>query len=325
MGVPTQPETSSIVTEAYRKIGINTIDTTQATRGSSNIVPEIINNIWLHGEQDGNTRLKVLQATTTFITTIGDSKYAFPTGMSEEINLTLLDGTYRDNLQQIGADTSVTIIKLATTTASTTAGSTGISTMTTNEAVGKYIIITSASTAVGEMHQIIAYSTTTSSSESSCEIPSCLATLNSSLVGEPGSTASYLVVDQMIDLDEDNTLDVGGLNVSLTPGKPSAYMKVMEDGVEYFVLDKPPDLATYGIFLRYYANPMLMETGTDGTVWQRMYLDWWDAIVTGVAWKLAESEDDDRAVALKRNFEELRQGIIDKERPSGGEWEGFSL
>ena len=321
MGVPTQPESSDVVVEAYHKVGIASPSTVQIRYATSNLLPEIINNIWLHNSESGNTRLKILQDTTTFITTIGDSKYACPTGMTEEINLTLLDGTYRDNLQQISADTSVQIIKLATTT--TSGGSTFVSTVTTDEVVGKYILIPSASTSAVALHQIIAYSTTDSSSETSTDVASCLATLDSSFIGEPASTAAYLIVDKMTDLDEDNTLDVGGLNESLIPGKPSKYMKITEGGAEYFVFDKPPDLATYGVFLRFYTNPMLLDTC--GTVWQKMYLDWWDMIVTGVAWKIAEIEDDDKYSIFKGEFEAMRQGVIDKERPSGNEWEGFEI
>ena len=318
MAVPTQPETSDIVTEAYKKVGISSLSSDQATRGADHFVPEIINNIWIHSEQSGNTRLKVLQASTVVITTIGDSKISCPTGMSEEITLSLLDGTYRDNLQ---ASTGGAKIQLATTT--TNGGTTGISTVTTEDVVGRYILITSASTAIGEMKQIIAYSTTDSTTAASTNVASCIATLDSTWVGEPGSTASYLVVNKITELDEDNVLNAGGLQESFNPGKPTRFMKVMENGTESFIFNRPPDLSTYGLLIRYYANPMKLDTCD--TVIQKMYLNWWDMMVTGVAWKVAEDEDDDKYKVFKSEYEAMRDDVISKELAWGGEFQGFEV
>ena len=307
MAAPTQPETSDVVLEAYKKVGISSPTSDQYARGAAHFVPEIINNVWIYSEKSGNTRLKILQASTVVITTIGDSKITCPTGMSEEITLSILDGTYRDNLIDTTGDAK---IQLATTT--TSGGTTAISSVTTEDVVGRYFVITSASTAIGEMHQIIAYSTT-----------NFTATMDSTFTGSPGSTASYLIIDEVTELDEDNVLNAGGLQESLSPGKPTRFMKIMENGTESFIFNRPPDLATYGVLIRYYANPMKLDTCD--TVIQKMYLDWWDMMVTGVAWKVAEDEDDDKYTVFKGEYEAMRDDVIAKEMPFGGEWQGFEL
>jgi len=307
MAAPTQPETSDVVLEAYKTVGISSPTSDQYARGAAHFVTEIINNVWIYSEKSGNTRLKILQASTVVITTIGDSKITCPTGMSEEITLSILDGTYRDNLIDTTGDAK---IQLATTT--TSGGTTAISSVTTEDVVGRYFVITSASTAIGEMHQIISYSTT-----------DFTATMDSTFVGSPGSTASYLIVDEITELDEDNVLNAGGLQESFDPGKPTRFMKIMENGTESFIFNRPPDLSTYGVLIRYYANPMKLDTCD--TVIQKMYLDWWDMMVTGVAWKVAEDEDDDKYGVFKGEYEAMRDDVIAKEMPFGGEWQGFEL
>ena len=313
MAVPTQPDTSSVVTEAYKKVGIDSPTSDQHARGIAHFAPEIINNIWIHSQQSGNTRLKVLQATTTVITTIGDSKYSFPTGMTEEITLSVLDGTYRGTI--VGASTE-NLVTLEPTT-------TSLSPMSTNEITGKYIFITASSTgAEGQLRQVVGYSTAYNTSDGTTASLN-LVTIADNWTISPAGTDTYLIVNNISELNEDHVLDVGGLNESLIPGKPTKYMKIMEDGVESFILDRPPDLATYGILIRYYANPMLLDTCD--VVWQRMYLDWWDAVVTGVAWKVAEDQDDSKYIILKAEFEEMRDDIMMREQPWGGEFEGFTL
>jgi len=60
MAAPTQPETSDVVLEAYKKVGISSPTSDQYARGAAHFVPEIINNVWIYSEKSGNTRLKIL-------------------------------------------------------------------------------------------------------------------------------------------------------------------------------------------------------------------------------------------------------------------------
>ena len=48
-------------------------------------------------------------------------------------------------------------------------------------------------------------------------------------------------------------------------------------------------------------------------------------MVTGVAWKVAEDEDDDKYNIFKSEFESMRNDIVASQMPFGGEFEGFSL
>ena len=302
MAVPTQPTIENLCTEAYKKCGIASPDSDQLTRAEDYFLEEIKNDIWHRAGEFGNQRLKSLQSWTVQITTDGLSKYDFLSDFDEEITLTWLTGTHTGTAQD-GGNTSITLEDAEDATA--------------DETVGKYVLLTGGTgvctpgTQIG-FRQITAYDTDT-----------YIATVPT-WTTNPDSTSTYRLINEGIDLEEDNVLDVGGLGtMSITEGTPSRFTKIHEDGVTSYILNKNPDASTYGILIRYYANLLLLDTG--GTVHDILLYNWRNVLTTGMAFKVAEDEDDNKYLAFKNDYEKGVIALLDREMAFGGEFTGFTL
>lgn len=299
MAAPTNPTATSIVTEAYNKVGIDSPTSAQLTRAKDHFLEEIKNDIWIRAGRSGNTRIKSLQTSDVQISVVGQSKYDFPSDFDEEITISILDGDHTGTAQA-GASTTITL------ESGEDAGESDVE--------GKYILITSG-TGVNGLRQCVDYNTST-----------LVATVASEWDTTPDSTSTYLIVNQTTELEEDNVLSMGGLgNSTFSKGKPTTFMKISEGVNERMVFDIPCDLATYGILLRYYANLNKVDLTEGSTLISKLYLNWREPLVMGVAWKIALDDDDDKQERLEPRYEGMVTQLLAKEMPFGGEFEGFTV
>lgn len=301
MAVPSTPSVANLVTEAYNKVGIAVPGATKVTRATDFFLEEVKNDLWTKARKTrGNTRFKSLRTFDVQLTTVGKSKYDFPSDYDEIISMTLLDGTHSDTAT---AGAAATITLAADEDASE------------EEAVGNYIYFISGTGAdvSDNLRQIIAYNTTTK-----------VATIDRAWTTNPDATTVYVIVDEVIELGMEHVEDIGGLGGSnMTIGQPSGFTLVSEAENERFILDKPADKATYGILVRYYAN--IHELDLAGTHYARLLQNWRWVFTYGVAAKVAEDEDDDKYGVLTQEYETRVEGLIDKEVPFLDEFEGFEL
>lgn len=306
MAIPTQPVTSDIVDEAYKKVGIASPTTAQVDRGMNYFLQEIYNDIWSRAGKMGQKHLKSLQSMACQVTVDGQSKYDFPSDFDEEVgDLEFLDG---DVTGTAAAGTTVTLT-LATT-----------DTLEESEIVGKYLLLTGGTgasvpgTGYG-LRQVTSYSTATR-----------IATASTEFATEPDNTSTYRIINKTRTLAKENIKDKGSLgNMSLAEGTPSAYSKVYENGIEKFILDVNPDASTYGILYRYYANLMKIDMAAGAAIHDLILYNWRSAITNGLQWKIAEDEDDDKWEKFKIEYEKAVSNLLQKELPAEDEFEGFEL
>jgi hypothetical protein len=298
MAAPTVKTGDELCTEAFKKCGIDSPTATQLTRAEDNFLNEIKNDIWLRAGRSGNTRLKSLQAVAVDITIDGQSRYAWPTDFAEEITLSWLTGSHTGTATA-GAASTITLA--------------ADEDATEDEVVGKYILLTGG-TGENGFRQVVAYDTDT-----------YIATVDAAWDTNPSTDSTYRIIDSVTKLDEDNLLDYG-LGGDITEGQPSCFTKVNEGVNEYYILDKNPDAGTYGLHLRYYANLMEIDVVEGSTIMSKLFLNWWDVLVNGLAWKIALDEDDSKYKIFKGEYERLVTDLLAKEEaPYGGEFQGFEL
>ena len=307
MAVPTQPTIANLMTEAYKKVGIASPSTDQLTRAETYFFEEVKNDIWIRSGRMGERHLAALENQACQITTDGQSKYSFPTDFDEEAgDLEFLDGDHADTVG--AASTGDNSITFASDEDAAEA-----------DVVGKYIILTGGTgvstpgTTLG-IRQARTYSTSTK-----------VALVDANWATNPSTDTTYRIINKITKLQKENVKDKGFLgNTSLYESStPSAYTKVTEDGSKKFILDTNPDASTYGIYYRYYVN--LMKTDTAGSLHNNLLYNWRGALTSGVAWKIAEDEDDDKYQVFKQEYEKEVQFLLEKESPGEDEFEGFEL
>lgn len=300
MSVPTNPTALLLVTEAFNKVGIASPTTPQTDRATDYFLQEILNDLWTRAERRGNTHFRSLQTFEVQITTVGKSKYDFASDFDEEISITLLDGTHTGTAQA-GAANTITLE--------------ADEDVSEADAVGEYLLLTSGTGAdvSDNLRQIIAYDTST-----------LIATVDRDWTTNPANDSVYLIANEMPDLDKEHIEDVGGLGGTNTAiGKPASFSQLVEGVNERFILDKPPDKATYGLLIRYYAN--IHEIDLAGTLYARLLQNWRWPLTYGVAARVAESEDDNRFQILMGEYETRAESLLDKEVPYDLEFQGFEV
>lgn len=298
MAAPSDLTATLLVTEAFYKAGKMSPTTAEKTRATDYFLEEIKNEIWTRPQVTrfgpaGDTRLKTLQTSEVQVLTANKSKYSFATDFDEELTLTLLDGTHTGTAQAGGA-TSITLAADEDAT----------------DVEGRYILVTGGTGAAG-FRQCIDYNSTTK-----------VATVDAAWATNPDATSTYMVVDTYDELEEESTYDISGIGQSFSPGSPSSFSKIDEAGVTKFILDVPAD-KSYGLLIRYYAN--IHKIDLSSALITKVYNNWRSTLVTGVAWKIAESEDDNRYAAFKAEYEQNLNNLILKELPYGGEFGGFTV
>lgn len=288
MAVPSDPTVTQIKTDAYTKAGIDSPSSTELT-DADRLLQEVFNDIWLAAFRDGNTRLKSLETEMLDISTVGTRSITLPEDFDEEISVSIFDGTHRGTAQT-GDSTSITLASDEDATES--------------EVVGKTIIITGG-TGENSYGVCTAYSTTTK-----------VATVVSWSSTSPALSSTYLIVNKTIYLDEENVREFDEVGSAPSTGVPSCFAKFNRK----IVFDRPFDLSTYGIFIRYFMHLHqvdLSESNTARIV--RILRDWRHVITNGLAYKIMELEDNDKYIPTKKSFDEGIQAILVKEIPYGGE------
>lgn len=299
MSVVTDLTADNLVAEAYKRVGIKTPSTAQKTRAKDYFLQEIFNDLWTKAEVRGNTRFRSLQDVEVQITTIGQGKYDFASDFDEEIDISALDGDHRGTAQLSGDDW---IVLAADEDATET------------EVVGKHILITSG-TGTNGLRQVVAYNTLIKAAET-----------DRAWDTNPDNTSTYLIVNRVTELGVEDIKTLGSLGATTSVGKPSQYARIVEGVNNRFMLDKPPDLATYGLLIRFYINLHQVDL-TEGatTLITKLYNNWRGVLIVGVAWKVAEDKNDDKKEGLQITYEAMVEGLLDKEIPYNSEvFEGFT-
>jgi hypothetical protein len=295
VAVPTVPTLTVLVTEALDKADAPGFQ----TRAESYWVQEIFNDIWNRALGAGSTKLRTLQTYEVKITTIGQQKYDFASDFDDEINLSILDGDHRDT-GQAGGNTTITLA------ADEDAAE--------DDVVGKYILITGG-TGVNGLRQAVAYNTTTKQ-----------ATVDRAWDTNPDVTSTYLIAKQITELDPDTIDSMGSLGANTSIGKPALYARITEGVNSRFILDKPSDLATYGLLIRYYANIHKVDLDNAvSTLIDKIYQNWQGVLKQGIYTKALEHNiDSDRHIKAKADYEQMTTNLLIKEMPIFEEFEGFT-
>jgi len=300
MAVPTAPTAATITAEAYYKVGMANPSAAQITRATTYFIEEVKHDMWTRRHPNGEpVRYKSLENSSVDITTIGIGRMALPTDFDQAISISLLTGTHTGIAQTGGAST----MTLASGEDASEA-----------DVVGNYLLGTSGD-CENNLRQVTTYSTTT-----------YIATVSPAWTTAPAAADTYLIVDNERELEQESLQEIGAIGNSWATGKPSAYAYFNEGVNRYILFDRPPDAATYGILFRYYSNVHLIDiTDTASTIMSSIFRDWRNALVYGVATKIAEDEDDSKYTIFKSEYEREVADIIGKELPYYNQFEGFTL
>lgn len=299
MANPTAPTETTLVTEAFYKVGMANPTATQLTRAKTYLLEEVKHDIWTQKYENGEpVKYKSLENVSVDITTVGIGRMALPTDFDQLKSVSLLTGTHTGTAQA-GAETTITLEDAEDASEA--------------QVVGHYILLTGG-TGENGLRQVSAYSTTT-----------YIATISPAWATNPDSTSTYRIIDEERELDEESLPEVGTIGNSWATGKPSAFDYVTEGVNRYIMFDRPPDASTYGIIFRYYSNIHLIDTTEGSTIITAIYRDWRNAFVYGVASKIAEDEDDSKYTVLKTEYEREVTDIVAKELPYHDQFEGFTL
>jgi hypothetical protein len=293
MATATDPTASGIVAEAYRKTAYTPL-TSDLTTGTTVLLQEILNDIWLRSVSAGNTRLKSLETKAYFNSVAGQSYVAMGEDFDEEITVVLLDGSIRSTAQA-GAAQSIT---LAASDA-----------MSLTVALGRAIFLTGG-TGAGQIRYITAINTTTK-----------VVTVDSAWTVQPDATTTYLIVQNTMQLDQMNAAEFDTY-MPIQAGKPTVFAKYGRQ----LNFEKPFDLSTYGIMVRYYANIHQIDlTEGPATLFTRILRNWRSVLTQGVTWKILESQNDNQQKDSMGKYEQLVGALVLKEIPFDGEFTGFVL
>lgn len=288
MSVPTDPTVTQIKTDAYTKAGIGDPSSTQLT-DADRLIQEVFNEIWLAAFRDGNTRLKSLETEMMDISVLGTRSVALPEDFDEEISVSIYDGTHRGTAQT-GSSTTITLASDEDATES--------------DVEGKQIVITGG-TGENSYGRCIDYDETTK-----------VATVASWSSTAPALSSTYLIVNRTQYLDEENVREFDEDGSAPSTGLPSAFAKFNQQ----LIFDRPFDLSTYGIFVRYFMHlhqVNLTEGNSERIV--RILRNWRYVITDGLAYKIMQIEDNDKYIPTKKSFDDGVQAILIKEIAYGGE------
>lgn len=295
MSTPTDPTIISICTEGWKKTGVNP-SATELSRAQNEFLQEIFNDIWNRSVITGNTRLKTLQTTMTAVPLHGTRTLDLAEDFDEEFSVCVLDGSIRGTAQS-GVPTSLTLSASETT-------------LTATRGLGKYIF-TTGGTGSNQIRQIVDYNATNK-----------VATVDTNWTVTPGPTTTYLIVEKIHLLDEDNQLDEQDYYLPAASGVPSYYSKFGRQ----LRFDRPFDLTLYGLLIRYYQNLNQVDLVEGPTTFiTRILRNWQSVLKQGIYWKTCGTQNDTQEATAKKDYEEMVSALLVKEIPFGGEFVGFTL
>lgn len=295
MATPTDPTIALLCTEGWSKTGV-TPSATELTRAQTYFFQEILNDIWNRSVLTGNTRLKTLQTYMTSVSVKGSRTIDLAEDFDEEYSVAILDGSLRGTAQTGGAS-SITLSSSETT-------------LTAARGLGKYIY-TTGGTGSNQIRQIVLYNATTK-----------VATVDSAWTTPPDSTTTYLVVETIQIMDEDNDLGEFDYYMTSAARRPTYYKKYGRQ----LIFDAPFDISTYGVQTRYYKNINQVDL-TEGasTLITRLLRNWRSVLTQGIYWKTCIAQNDSQEDKAKNDYEQMVSALLVKEIPYGGEFVGFTL
>jgi hypothetical protein len=295
MVTPIDPTVASLCTEGWKKTGVNP-SAAELARAQTEFLQEIFNDIQNRSVLTGNTRLKTLQTKLAVASVMGSRTINLAEDFDEEFSVAILDGTRRGTAQA-GAATSITL-SLAETV------------LTASRGLGKHIFTTTG-TGANQLRQITLYNPVTK-----------VATVDSAWTTPPDSTTTYLIVETVHLCDEDNELDEQDYYLATPAGIPTYYSKYGR----LLIFDKPFDLSTYGLLIRYYQNLNQVDlVEGPATLITRILRNWRSVLTQGVYWKTCVAQNDNQEAAAKAEYERMVGALLVKEIPFGGEFVGFTL
>lgn len=286
--LPANPTVTNIKTEALNMAGVDSPSADDLTRADK-WFQEVLDHIWLTSFKSGNTRLKGLENGYLDISTDNIRTLALPEDFDQEISVNVWDSAVASDDRGTAQSGTNTTIKLASG-----------EDITQVAAEGKYIIITGG-TGVDEFKQITAYNATTK-----------VATVESAWTTNPDSTSTYLVVTKNRPLIRADVREFDDDAGTPAPGIPSEF--TVHD--QTMIFNRPWDTSTYGVFVRYHMHihqVNLTEGNTTRIV--RLLRNWRHVLTVGIAYKALESEDNDKYLFKKQEFDQGVVALTVKDQP----------
>lgn len=277
MAIPANPTLTEIVTEGINQAGEANPSAALITRAKDRWMEEIKNDIWHLAK-----KMEILHVTSYTVANVGQSRYAYPSDYSSDLNLRMLAGS-DVGVAQAGATNNVT---LAATD------------LSTNNIIGLHILMTGG-TSAGSYAQIVSYDSVT---KIAGVIP------NFSVAPIVGDT--YLIVDAEYPVEIRPSFQFDRLTNFPVPGLPQAAYPIGNDEEGYFFLDKSPDVM-YGMQLRYYVD--LSQVDLTSSLMSVLYRRWRNIFVQGIKAKKLLDEDDNRADAEQSKYQSNLRALILRE------------
>lgn len=277
MPIVANPLLSELVTEGIKQAGESNPSASLITRATNEWVEEIKNDIWHLAKKP-----KILHITAYTVFNKGQSRYAYPSDYSSDLNLTLLYGTNQGTSQ--GGSSNVVILSSGDQSGA--------------EIIGKEILMMSG-TSKGSYAQIVSY-------EPSTKVAGVIPDFNTA----PVSGDTYMIVDVEYPIEVRPIFDWETRYKLVTPMLPQYAYPVGDDQEGYFILNSPPD-KNYGARLRYYAD--LSQIDTASTLMSVIYRRWRNIFIAGVKAKKLADEDDDREDGAYSKYQRNLMALIYRE------------
>lgn len=261
---------TSIITEAFKKAGINSPSTDLMTRAQVQWLEEIRTDLWKRVK-----KAKFLQARSVTLLVNGLAKYQNPSDFESDLTLEYATGSRYGTAQ---AGTLGTVTLAATENAQQA------------DLIGKEIVLLSGS-ASGQISYIVGYDSTTK-----------VATVSPSFTVAP-STDSYLIIDQYKPLDEKPLWEQQNLPNQTGQGIPDRFFPVGNATDGEFILWPVPyrtDSQPAIVLHRYYAD--ISEIDTTGTLFATLLAKWRNLWLLGLKWKALDDADDDKEPAAQKAY-----------------------
>lgn len=273
MPIPTAPTATTIVTEAYRKFGVTTPNSTQVQRAIDYGLESVKDDIAMAVK-----KLKSVQMTAYIPTIVGVSKYQAPTDYDEILSVSLFDGPSRATLASVGSTSSLT---LAASEASA--------------AVGSLIAITSG-VGTNQVGQIQAYDTSTK-----------VATLAEALETLPVAGNAYLIVNAQIPLSVKKITTHDEIVYPFQQLMPCEIYHYSDSTEGDFYTDSLPD-KVYMLRIRYYINVQKIDLSS--TLYATLLRLWKRILIQGTYVWVLEENSDDRYEAQQMKYERMLRNLV---------------
>jgi len=259
MAVPANPTVTTIVTQALKRAGRVTPSAVQIQEAIDYALQEVKADIMLKAPTHKN-----LNKTATAVTMAGQQRYDTPDDYNVMDSITLLDGaTEWAGLAQAG---SVGTITLASSFSATEA-----------ELIGKFILLTDGPGLSG-YRQIINYNDSTK-----------VVTVDVNWEQPPTGATNYQIITQQPTLWPWSAPNEADHEQYLTTLGTPQYALLQG---QQFHLYPIPDMATYGLQLKYWADLSLIDEESD--LFVQLLREWRSVWTQGVAVKSMQRFDEDR-------------------------------